>query len=580
MSESYEQMSVIELRKIAKDRGVKLGARVNKQGIIEKLTAAAPAADAPAPAPAADIPVRPIRSAAIITDDEMEEDEDDIPILTPNPSLQGTPRPLRPAAVPTPSAGASSLSTISAKAPAFTMEGSRAWHNPRAYQGQTGNHAAPSQPWSTRAAADSRGYARPGMQPRTDARVPAPRPAPPVYPNRFGPEQPAQEPEPRPSDYRAPAYNQPTQDYQPRQETAPANAGGAYAHREPGLATGLAELLAAGECGDGEGVLELHPDGYGFLRADRHLPGKNDVYISNAQIRRFSLRSGDYIVGKTRPQREMDRYSAMLYITDINGRPADENQSRPRFEELTPLYPVKRMALNGKREPDALLRTVDLLCPVGFGQRGLIAAEPEADRIAFLQKLASAVTKNHPKAHLMMMLVDQRPEDISEIKANVPGELVYSTFDESGENQGRICDLTLERAMRLVEQKRDVVLLVDSLNRIVRAGSAAPQPGHFPPLPLTRVRRFFGAARNTLEAGSLTILATVETDEDKPDDLLLREFRRYANQELRLQKAPADQTGGDPFTIDFAHSSTVHAERMLSEQDQADAKALRETLSL
>ena len=575
MSESYEQMSVIELRKIAKEMGVKLGAGINKQGIIDKLNEAGAAAAPPAAPVPAETPARHIRSAAIITDDEIEEDEDDIPVLTPNQMASHTVR--RPVtSAPAPTSGASSLSTISAKAPAFTMEGSRAWHNPRAYQGQPAGHSQPST-WTR--PADPRGYSRAAAPSRTDSRATSPRPAQPVsYPNRFGPDQPAPEAEPRPNDYRAPAYGQPQQEYQPRQESAPG--GGAYGHRDSGSgAMGLADLLAQGECGDGEGVLEVHPDGYGFLRVNRHLPGKNDVYISNAQIRRFSLRSGDYIVGKTRPQREMDRYCAMLYITDINGHPAEENQTRPRFEDLTPLYPVKRITLNGKKDADQLLRTVDLLSPVGFGQRGLIAATPDVDRIGFLKKIAAAMAKNQPKAHLMLLLADQRPEDISEIKEDLPAELVYSTFDESSENQARICDLALERALRLVEQKRDVIILADSLNRIARAGMAAPAPGRFP-APGTlfaRGRHLFGAARNTKEAGSLTVLATVEMGQDRPDDILYREFQKYANLEWYLEKNGAGE-GADLFSIDFSRSRTLHCERLLTEQEMEDAKTLRAAL--
>lgn len=612
MSEPFEKMTVQELRRVAKEMGVKLGAGISKQGIVEKLTAAAAAKEASPAVPdiRQEAPVRPVRSAAIITDDEPEEDEDDIPILTPNPALQAVSRPTPRPAPSSPSqagAAASSLSNISSKAPAFTMEGSRAWHNPRAFQAQgTPNYPRP-QSWGTPrptpgGAADQRSYSRLPQQ-RPDA---APQPArPAAYPQRFGPEQP--QAEERPVDYRpAPNHGQADypapasrndyahrQDYAPPRESAPFSpsasysrpAQPAYYHKElSGVNPAIPEMLATGECGDGAGVLELHPDGYGFLRTGNYLPGKNDVYVSNAQIRRFGLRSGDYIAGKTRPQRETDRYCALLYITEINGHPAEEMPTRLSFEDLTPIYPQRKMTLAGKEEKDPVLRLIDLLAPIGFGQRAMIVAAPKAGKTTLLKKLANAIGQNHPKAHLMVLLVDERPEEVTDIRESVKGEVVYSTFDEPSENHVRVSELALERALRLVEQKKDVVLLVDSLTRMARAyNTVAPQTarvmtGGLAAGALNKPKRFFGAARCTKEGGTLTIIATalVETG-SRMDEVIFEEFKGTGNMELVLDRGLAEKRLFP--AVDLSKSGTRHEELLLSKAEMARADKIRALLS-
>ena len=597
MSESFEKLSVIELRQKAKEMGVKLGAGINKQGIVEKLKEAAAAVasaladEAPEVAPAESAPQeqepvsRPIRSAAIITDDEEMDEEDDVPVLTANPSLRSsarmTPRPA-PAANPAPAPG-SSLNTISAKAPAFTMEGSRAWHNPRTYQAQNPGYQRSANPTSWQRSVppvpqDQRGYTRPDtrMQQRPQQQ--------PTYVNRFGPEQPQQETDP----YRG--YSTPMQqDY----TGAPANQGynqsgygytqqPAYpAHREQQTNPGLSEILAAGDCFDGEGVLEVHPDGYGFLRTNHYLSGKQDVYISNAQIRRFSLRTGDYITGKVRPQRETDRYSAMLYITEINGSLPDEMTVRARFDELTPIYPKKRMTLSGKKENDPILRLIDLLCPVGFGQRAMLSCSSRVDRLALIKKLAAHVSKNHPKAHLMLLLLDERPEEVTEMADGLECDIAYANFDETPENQVRAAELALERAMRMTEQKKDVVLLVDSLTRL---GSACNTIAPFNARTLgsglaagalNKPKRFFGAARNTREGGSLTVVATVITDNGNDlDAAIAQSFEGNGNMSCVLRQQGANQ----PMLMQLDKCATIHDEWLLTDQEQALAKKLRDMI--
>lgn len=596
MSERFESMSVIELRQKAKEMGVKLGAGINKQGIVAKLKEAAeqmgkavPQAE-PERAPAAEAPSRPIRSAAIITDDE-EAEEEDVPVLTPNPILQAAPRSAPRPANPVPTGAAapsgSSLSTISAKAPAFTMEGSRAWHNPRAYQGANTfqrNPAAP-QGWAVRSAqpvpGEQRSYGgRPAAPQHMDSRGPQSRPAQqPSYVNRFGPEQTMQEPEQRPAEYRS--YAAPAQqDYSaPRENSASQGNYGyaqpAYPRRETNM--GIAEILAAGDCGDGEGILEVHPEGYGFLRTNHYLPGKQDVYISNAQIRRFNLRTGDLIAGKTRAQREPDRYSAMLYITEVNGAAPEEMPTRPRFEDLTPIYPKKRITLTGKRENDPLLRLIDVLCPIGFGQRAMVVCGPRVDRLALLKKLGAAINRNYSKAQMMLLLVDERPEEVTEIREAVKAEVIYSTFDDPADSQIRVTELALERAMRMVEQKKDVIILADSLTRLARACNViAPQTartmgGGLAAGALNKPKRFFGAARNTREAGSLTIIATITGDTvNELDQAILREFRGNSNMSCAFLRGK----NGQP-VMQVSECGTIHDEWLQTEEERKLAERLR-----
>ncbi len=606
MSEQqYDKMTVIELRRVAKERGVKLGANISKQEIINKLSAAdgqnaAPAAPVMAePAPqqiSLDAPVRPIRKASIITDDEPQYDDDDIPVLTRNSSLAAPrPAPVRPLATTPasqPRPAAPVQSTISSKAPAFTMEGSRAWHNPRTQSGSPGSNYQP-QPrtqWTTRPAAPA---------PAPTARVQAPRqdmPRTPVRtpyapPARFGPEQtyveqehnteyqPAYEPpqpEPRYNTDYAPRNN----DYvPPRQEPQP------FYHKELGTSNpAVPEMLATGECGDATGVLELHPDGYGFLRVDNFLPGKRDVYVSNAQIRRFSLRSGDTIVGKTRPQREGDKYSALLYITQINGRPADDPAQATPFEDLTPIYPQKRMHLTGKEKGDPALRLIDLIAPIGFGQRTTVVASPKVGKTTLLKKMASAIKRLHPAAHLMVVLVDERPEEVTDIKEFLQCDVYYSTFDEPAENHIRVCELTLERAMRMVEEKQDVVILLDSITRLARAyNSAAPQnarilPGGLAASAVHKPKRFMGAARNVRQGGSLTIIATalVETG-NRIDEAVFEEMKGTSNMELYLERIPSEKRLFP--AINILKSSTRHDEILLSEKERSTAARIRDMLA-
>lgn len=570
MSEDFEKLSVLELRKLAKEMGVKLGAGINKQGIIEKLTEAR--GDEKDDAPQQPMH-RPIRSAAIITDDEAEDD--DIPVLTPNAPMS---RPLtpRPAAAQTPATGASVLSGISAKAPAFTMEGSRAWNNPRPYQNSQPGYPRNQNSWNSR----QPGAAGASSQ-RPYSAAPQ-RPVAPSYTPRFGPEQSAPEPQaaqPTASnDYRPVHYSAPAQDYQPADAQPFAPQQQDYnrpAHYQAAPAPGptLSELLTAGDVGDGEGVLEMHPDGYGILRSP--VSGKKDIYIANAQIRRFALRTGDYVVGKTRPQRESDRYVAMLYITDINGHAAEEVKARPTFDSFTAIYPKKRINLSG-RSQDAALRLIDLLCPIGFGQRALITCETKAQGTEMLKKLAAAVCRNYPKAQVKVLLVNESPEEVTEMRDALKADVIATTFDEAPEEQQRAFDLLTERAQRLVEDGRDVVLLLDSLtqmaricNQLIPATARTLQNG-LAAGAMLRAKRLFGSARNTREAGTLTVIAFA-CGETALDNAALEEIKGTANLEMSLKQAFS--VGFDPLAVRAKKS-----ELLLTEQEKHVSDSLRAML--
>lgn len=246
-------------------------------------------------------------------------------------------------------------------------------------------------------------------------------------------------------DYQRPAVQR---DIAPRRENA-------YTPDANAVNPGVPEILATGECMDGYGVLELHPEGYGFLRAENCLPGNKDVYVSIAQIRRFNLRTGDYVVGKTRPQREGDRYNAMIYISEINGEPPEKAAHRKPFESLVPIYPDERLRLEDPDgHSDMALRLIDMLAPIGKGQRGMIVSQPKAGKTTLLKKIANAITHNYPDVHLIVLLIDERPEEVTDMKRSINGEVIYSTFDEAPENHTRVSEMVFERAQRLVEYRQ------------------------------------------------------------------------------------------------------------------------------
>lgn len=301
--------------------------------------------------------------------------------------------------------------------------------------------------------------------------------------------------------------------------------------------------LDSGE--NAHGILEIMADGYGFIRSENFLPGDNDVYVSPAQIRRFNMKTGDFITGSRRVRTQDEKFQALLYISQINGRPPHEAECRTAFEDLTPVFPNARLHLETFNGPQSM-RIMDLISPIGKGQRGMIVSPPKAGKTTLLKQVAKAVTANHPEMHLIILLIDERPEEVTDIKESIEGtnvEVIYSTFDEQPEHHKRVTEMVLERAKRLVEHKRDVMILLDSITRLARAYNLLVTPsgrtlsGGLDPASLYLPKRFFGAARNMREGGSLTILATalVETG-SRMDDVIFEEFKGTGNMELVLDR--------------------------------------------
>ena len=340
-------------------------------------------------------------------------------------------------------------------------------------------------------------------------------------------------------------------------------------------------MIKAGLLGSGEGVLEMQPGGYGFLRAHNCSPGADDIYVSIAQIRRFGLHSGDHIAGKTRPKRMGDRYSALMYIDAINGEHPEIARLRRPFDALTPIHPNRRLTLEGGG--DLAMRLLDFIAPIGLGQRALIVAPPKAGKTVLLKKIAQAVRRNHPDIELIALLIDERPEEVTDLKRTVDADIVYSTFDSPQENHVRVAQLVYERAQRLVEQGKDVVVLMDSLTRLARACNAmAPggraMSGGLAPGVLAMPKRFFGAARNLEEGGSLTIIATVLVETgSRMDDVIFEEFKGTGNAEIRLDRALSEARVFP--AIDLARSGTRHEELLLDEEEAQGVRAVRQILS-
>jgi transcription termination factor Rho len=318
-----------------------------------------------------------------------------------------------------------------------------------------------------------------------------------------------------------------------------------------------------------KGFLDIQPEGHGFLRP-KFIPSQRDIYISQSQIRRFMLRPGDLIEGLGRPPKDTERYFGLLKVEKVNGLGADESLQRPYFDDLTPVYPKKQVKLTTGKTPLST-RIIDLVAPIGFGQRGMIVSPPKAGKTTILKELAAGITKNFPEVHLMAALIGERPEEVTDISSSVIGEVVASNFDEPPENQTRVAEITLDRAKRMVEMGKDVVILLDSITRLARAYNLSVAPsgrtlsGGFDPAALWPAKKFFGAARNCQEGGSLTIIGTalVETG-SRMDDLIYEEFKGTGNMELHLDRRLADKRIYP--SIDIEGSGTRQEELILSEE--------------
>lgn len=319
------------------------------------------------------------------------------------------------------------------------------------------------------------------------------------------------------------------------------------------------------------GILELHQDGYGFLRRVNYLPSEEDIYVSPSQIRKFRLRNGDEILGIKSPPKDGENFNALLYIKSVNGMHPSKILNRPFFDNLTPIYPNKKINLETNDE-DLAMRVIDLLAPVGLGQRGLIVSQPKSGKTTLLKKISKSININYPELHLIVLLVDERPEEVTDMKRSVKGEVIYSTFDENPKNHTRVAEMVIDRAKRLVENKKDVVILLDSLTRLSRAynlvtpTSGKTLSGGLDPLSLHKPKRFFGAARNIEEGGSLTILATALVDTgSRMDDVIFEEFKGTGNMELHLNRSLSEKRIFP--AIDILKSGTRKEELLLDKNE-------------
>ena len=342
--------------------------------------------------------------------------------------------------------------------------------------------------------------------------------------------------------------------------------------------------LDSGEIANG--ILEVMPEGYGFIRCENYLPGENDVYVSHAQIRRFNLKTGDIVSGNMKIRSEKERFSALLYIRSVNGFPPAEAQKRFNFEDMTPVFPDQKIHLLTPQAPLSM-RIVDLVSPIGRGQRGMIVSPPKTGKTTLLKQIAKSIHTNYPAMNMIILLIDERPEEVTDIKEYIEGdnvEVIYSTFDELPEHHKRVSEMVLERAKRLVEHKQDVVILLDSITRLARAYNLTVPPsgrtlsGGLDPAALHMPKKFFGAARNMREGGSLTVLATalIETG-SKMDDVVFEEFKGTGNMELVLDRRLSEKRIFPAISIP---RSSTRREDLLLTKDELDAMfVMRRALS-
>ncbi len=334
------------------------------------------------------------------------------------------------------------------------------------------------------------------------------------------------------------------------------------------------------------GILEVMPDGYGFIRSANYLPGDNDVYVSPSQIRKFNLKTGDILEGHTRVKTQQEKFSALLYLTKVNGMDPMKATRRMNFEDMTPIFPNERLRLESGQSSTAM-RIIDILSPIGKGQRGMIVSPPKAGKTTLLKQVALSVQKNNPEVHLLILLIDERPEEVTDIKEAIEGEnveVIYSTFDETPEHHKRVSEMVIERAKRLVEHKKDVMILLDSITRLARAYNLTVPPsgrtlsGGLDPAALHMPKRFFGAARNMREGGSLTILATALIDTgSKMDDVVYEEFKGTGNMELVLDRKLSEKRIFP--AIDIPKSGTRREDLLLSKDEQEAVDIMRRAIN-
>lgn len=335
-----------------------------------------------------------------------------------------------------------------------------------------------------------------------------------------------------------------------------------------------------------EGILEVMPEGFGFIRCDNYMPGDHDIYVAPAQIRRFNLKTGDIVKGNMKVKSEREKFQALLYLTTVNGCTPDVAQKRTSFEDLVPIFPNERLRLE-RPGASVAMRVVDLISPIGKGQRGMIVSQPKAGKTTLLKEVAKSVTVNNPEMHLIILLIDERPEEVTDIKEAIEGdnvEVIYSTFDELPEHHKRVSEMVIERAKRLVEHGNDVMILLDSITRLARAYNVTVPPsgrtlsGGLDPVALHMPKRFFGAARNMRNGGSLTILATALVDTgSKMDDVVFEEFKGTGNMELVLDRKLSEKRIFP--AIDIVKSGTRREDLLLDEDEQAAVDNMRKAFN-
>ena len=333
-----------------------------------------------------------------------------------------------------------------------------------------------------------------------------------------------------------------------------------------------------------EGILDLHENGYGFLRSEGYDSGDDDIYVPPVQVRRFKLKTGDFVEGLSREKKDKEKFNALIYVNRVNGDTVENLRNRPDFENLTPIYPRERLTLE-RDSKNVSMRIMDLISPVGKGQRGLIVASPKTGKTTLLKNIANSIRKNYPEIHVIVLLIDERPEEVTDMRRSVLGaDVVASTFDEMPQNHIRVAEIVIERAKRLVEHKKDVVILVDSITRLSRAYnvtspySGKTLSGGLDPLALNGPKRFFGAARNIEEGGSLTILATalIETG-SRMDDVIFEEFKGTGNMEIKLDRSLSEQRVFP--AIDLNKSGTRKDELLLTKEELSAINKIRKQLN-
>ena len=332
-----------------------------------------------------------------------------------------------------------------------------------------------------------------------------------------------------------------------------------------------------------EGILELLPDGYGFLRGDNYLSTNKDVYVSPVQIKRFKLDTGDKVKGIKRIPKESEKFPALIYVGEVNGEHPENALKRKNFDDLIPIYPIEKLKLETTKT-EYTMRLMDLMSPIGKGQRGMIVAPPKAGKTTILKKIANSITTNNPEVYLIVLLIDERPEEVTDMKRSIKGDVIYSTFDEQPEHHVKVAEMVIERAKRLTTQNKDVVILLDSITRLARAynlvipSSGRTLSGGFDPAALHKPKRFFGAARNTEDAGSLTILGTALVDNgSRMDELIFEEFKGTGNMEVFLDRSLSEKRIFP--AIDINKSGTRRDELLLTQKEYETINSIRKKFS-